>query len=496
MTVNPRVNPKKLRPYDEPPKRRRTLIPSAPDSAATGFLVAAALWLALATGIGLLALALRAIDFSFSFGLGVFDLSFQLDERRVEAGFVNATVFGWLTNAGFAAIAFMTPRLTGRRMAGEAGLNIALAIWNLSLLGGLAALYVFDLGPNQPLTSIPWLIQGGLAFATLLVTASFLATTLPVLRSSYVSLWFAGIALLSLLGLLGLSATVGLVDWFVHFDALPLALASAFIERAIPTMWLLGIAYATLHYVIPRASGQPLASTGLALLTWLSWLLLAPGSAIAALADPSVPFLITTLGSVATIALIIPAALAVGNLVATMQGRWSLLFSPSAAAVAVVALAFLLATAVLHAIGSLRGVQDLVGGTEWDHGLFTWTMYGAFTLAALALAEHALPRILRRAWGGGLLSHAQLWPIFIGAALAGLALMGGGIAEGSFLAQAAKPEDIDAGLLGYRVVAFLGFGLVALGGLAMVVNMFLLYTTGRPARYLAPSTVVAAPAGH
>ena len=48
------VNPKKLKPYDTPPKRRRSLIPEAPDSAATGFFVAAALWLALATALGVL----------------------------------------------------------------------------------------------------------------------------------------------------------------------------------------------------------------------------------------------------------------------------------------------------------------------------------------------------------------------------------------------------------------------------------------------------------
>ena len=59
MTVNTRVNPKKLRPYDVPPKRRRTLIPSAPDSSAIGFIVVAALWLALSGALGLLALGLQ-----------------------------------------------------------------------------------------------------------------------------------------------------------------------------------------------------------------------------------------------------------------------------------------------------------------------------------------------------------------------------------------------------------------------------------------------------
>src|SRR5262245_28310803 len=119
MTVNPRVNPKKLRPYDQPPKRRRTLIPSAPDSAAIGFIVVAALWLALTGALGLLALGLRFIPYEFSFGLGIFNLAFQIDPRRVDSSFVNAAVYGWLTNAGFAAICFMVPRLSGRRLALE-----------------------------------------------------------------------------------------------------------------------------------------------------------------------------------------------------------------------------------------------------------------------------------------------------------------------------------------------------------------------------------------
>jgi len=93
MTVNPRVNPKKLRPYDVPPKRRRTLIPSAPDSSAIGFIVVGALWLALSGALGLLALGLRFIPFEFSFGLGIFNLAFEIDARRVDYAFVHAVVY-------------------------------------------------------------------------------------------------------------------------------------------------------------------------------------------------------------------------------------------------------------------------------------------------------------------------------------------------------------------------------------------------------------------
>ena len=495
MTVNPTLNPKKLRPYDEPPRRRRTLIPDRPDSAATGFLVLATLWLAFAAGLGVLAIGLRIIPFELSIPFGIFDLGFVLDERRVHVAFVNATVYGWLTNAGFGAIAFFTPRLTGRRLALEKGLNAALGIWNLTLLGGIASLYVFDVEPTAPLSALPWLIDGGLAFAALIVAGAFFATATTALRGAYVSLWFAAVALLGLLGLLGLGATIGLVDWFIGLDDVLVALGSAFLDRALVTVWLVGMAYAALHYVVPRSAAQPLAWGGVGWLTWLTWLALAPASALAVLVDVRIPFFLTTLGEVATMLLIVPAGLAAGNLVATMQGRWAILFGRGAGAMAAVALAFLFAASMVEAIGALRDVRMLVVGTAWADGAFIWAAYGTFTFAAFALADHAFPRILRRAWGGGILSSAQLWLGFGGAALAGMALMGAGLAEGSMFAQPGAAAE-DPSLIVYRGFALAAFGLVALSALAMLANLFLMYTSAEPVAYVAPGQPAAAGAGH
>ena len=490
------VNPKKLKPYDTPPKRRRSLIPGAPDSAATGFFVAAALWLALATGLGVLAIGMRIVPVSFRFGLGLFDLALNFDLRRVDYAFVNATVYGWLTNAGFAAVAFMTPRLLGRRLAMEKGLNGALVIWNLSLAGGIAALYVFDLGPHAPLTAIPWLMGGGLALGALIVTGAFLATVASSLRASYVSLWFAAVALLALLGLVSLNAGLGLLDVFLDIPELWIALASVYTERAISVMWLLGMAYATLYYVVPRGTGQPLAFAGIGMLSFVTWLVLAPVAGLTAVVDVSIPYVITSVGIVATMLLLVPAALTVVNLVQTMQGRWTLVFGAGAAAFAIVALAFLFAASLLDAIGALRVVDQLVGGTGWERGAYLWATYGTFTFAAFALAEHALPRMLRRAWGGGILSGAQLWLTFGGVTVAGLALMGGGLAEGSLLAAGTAPDAVDEAVMIYRVIAFLGFGLVALAGLAFLANLFLMYTSGERIDYVAPAQPAAAAAGH
>lgn len=496
MTVNPKVNPKKLRPYDEPPKRRRSLIPGAPDSAATAFLVGAVLWLALATALGALAADMRFMPFELTFPFNVFDLGFTLNQGRVDQAFVNALVYGWLSNAGFALVTFITPRLTGRRLVAEQGVVLAFLIWNMTVLGGIAALYVFEPGPNGALTAFPWLIDGGLAFGALIVTGSFLATALPVIRSTYISIWFAGIGLLALLGLTGLNATIGLVDFVIGLDDLPVALSSLFVERALLLLWLLPMAYASLYYIVPRAAGRPLESSGLALLAWLTWLVTAPIAVLSTVVDTQVPYFVTSAGGAATMALLLPAALTVINLVLTTRDRWTLLFGTGPVAFAVVAMAFLLGSAMLDAIGSLRSVRDFVGGTDWGRGVFTWAVLGAFSLAALGFVEHAVARVLRRAWGATPLSAAQLWCVFAGATIAGVALMGAGMAEGSFRAQGADAETIAAGILGYELVAFAGMGLVVLGGLATLVNVFMAYTRGEPAEYVVPGQPAAAAAGH
>jgi cbb3-type cytochrome oxidase subunit 1 len=339
-------------------------------------------------------------------------------------------------------------------------------------------------------------VDGGLATGALIVAGSFALTAATSLRTGYVSLWFIGVAILSLLGLMSLNAGLGIFEQFVGLDELPTALASAFLERALPALWLLGMAFAILYYVVPRTAIQPLASGAAALLAWLAWLVFAPASALVALVDPSVPFIVTTLGGTATILLIVPALLTIGNLAATMSGRWTLLFGIGVAGLAAVSLVFLMGTSLLEAIGALRAVDARVSGTDWEDGVFIWAMYGAFTLAAFALAEHAMPRILRRAWGGGFLSGAQLWLAFGGATIAGLALMGGGLAQAALIASGATPDVLSSELLIYRVIAFAGFGLVALAGVAMLVNMFLLYTTAQPAQSVAPVGSATAAASH
>jgi cytochrome c oxidase cbb3-type subunit 1 len=499
------VNPKKLRPYDQPPKVRRPLIPNETDNAATAFLVAALVWFVMATGIGVLWTALQLFPDQLSLHLempslrGVF--TFDLTPATVASGFWNSLFYGWFANAGFAAVFFITRRLVGRRPVGETMATGAAALWNIGMLAGLVALYVPQIGVAGagPLTEFPLPVAGTLLLAMLLANGAFWRTILASAeRLPYVSIWYFGVALLALMGLYGLISIEQLLSVTNLFtlSAVGTALATAFYGRAVETLFVTGVAIGTLYYVIPRASGNPLYSWGLAMLGWLLWLGLSTLAPLATLVDVSVPFAITQIGNAATLLLVVPAFLVVANLLLSLTGRWTLALSPGTVQFALVSLTFLVATSMLEAIGSLGSVHKLVGSTEWGTGVRLFGLLGTATLAFLALADHAFPRLLRRNWGDTLLAEATVWAAFAGAAIAGLALIVGGIIHGSMLADGAPAAEIDGTLFWFRLVLGAGIGLSALAALVMALNVFLMYTSARRAEYVVAGDAVALPAAH
>jgi cytochrome c oxidase cbb3-type subunit 1 len=488
------VNPKKLRPYDEPPKVRRSLIPSAPDTSATLFMVVSLLWLAVAMGIGLLwvgtLLFPDQVKLAFEFQLPIIGtLAIDVSRQTVESGFVNALVYGWLSNAGFAAILFVTPRLVGHPLVNEMMGFGAVGMWNLGLAAGMATIYIPTWSHTGLLTEIPWLIDGLMLLGLFTVFGAFNRTLLAAERTlPYVTILFFELALLAFLGVYGLGTLAEMLPLNETADAL----VSAFVAHAIGTYWVLGVTLGTLFYVVPRTALNPLASGGMALLAWLLWAAFAGLSALGALVDPSVPFVITSLGNVGSMLLVAPIFLVVANLAITLQGRWSLALTTGTLAFAVVSMAFLLSTALLDAIGALRSVEALVRGTDWELGAWLLGTLGAATFALFAMIDHAAPRALKRDWRGGVTVDAQLWTMLAGVMIAAFALIGGGIAHGSMLAEGADAQEIAATLSWFRMAAGAGLGLAALSALTALASLFLMYTTARRAEYV---PVAAEPGG-
>jgi cbb3-type cytochrome oxidase subunit 1 len=329
----------------------------------------------------------------------------------------------------------------------------------------------------------------------LMVNVVFWRTVLAARRLPYVSIWFFGVALLVVMGSYALAAAATAGAQLISLDATLVALVVGFAARTIETYWVLGVALGTLYYVVPRATGNPLASAAMAMLAWLLWAGLSGISALGALVDTSVPFWVTMLGNVGSMLLVAPVFLSVATLALTIQGRWTLILSAGTIAFAVISMAFLLATSLLEAIGSLRTVQGLVRGTEWPLGVWIFGTLGTATFASFALFDHAAPRLLRRDWGDSVLTDAQLWAGFAGATVTGLALMAAGLAHGSQLQQAASPDEITNTLRWFLLMAGGGMSLVALGSASLLGTLFLMYTTARKASY-AVADALAAAAGH
>jgi cytochrome c oxidase cbb3-type subunit 1 len=491
------VNPKKLRPYDQPPRVRGSLIPSRPDSAASAFLVLSVLWLIAAAGLGALWVLMLSfpdqLRLSMEFELPIIGaIAIEASAATVSTAFLHALVFGWLSNAGFAAVLFITPRILGARLVGERVAWGGMALWNLGVASLVAVDYIPTLSSGGRLALLGLPIYGLLLLAMLNVNAGFWRTLLASReRVPYVSVWFFGLALLAFMGAVALDAAAQAAAILISLDATAVALVQAFATRMIATYWVLGVALGTLFYVIPRATLNALSSGGMAAVSWVLWAGLSAISALAALVDPSVPFFVTTLGNVGTMLLVAPVFLAVATLATTMRGSWTAALSPGTLGFALASMAFLLAATLLEAIGALRSVQGLLRGTEWSTGATILGSLGAATFALYAFAEHAAPRMFRRDWGGSLLTDAQLWATFAGVMLSGLALVSGGIAHGSLMRDGAPPEAVSGTLIWFRVVTAAGLGLVALGAACAATNLFLIYTTARRADY-APAEAIPA----
>lgn len=450
------------------------------------------LWLLIATGIGALAALQRlfpgVITASIDVPLGS-GITLLLDAPTVQAAFVDALVLGWLTNAAFAAICFATPRLLGVRLAGDVIANLGLGAWNVAVAAGIGLLYVKGVSTTGTLAEFPVPVKALELLALLVLNGVFWRTVIATRGRVYISLYYFGIGLLALLGLVAIDTVPAVVSLGATNDQL----VYAFAARALATYWVLGTALGALYYVIPRVTRNPLYSGGLATLAWAGWVLFAGLSAVGALVDPSVPYAITSIGQAGTLLLLAPTLLAIANLLGTISGRWSMLLSPGSLQFAVVSLAMIAGSAVLESVGSLRGVQTLTRGTDWPTGVMVISLLGGATFAFYALGDHALPRMLRRAWRESLLAVAQLWATFVGVTFAGLAMIGSGLVTGSLQAQGATVDAINAEPLVviFRFVAAGGIGLAALGALSLLANLFLAYTAGRPIEYTVAGTPAA-----
>jgi len=485
-------NLKKLRPYDKPPKSNSSLFPSGPDAAAKGFFGFGAFWFLAATGIGTLA-ALQMVMSGFTFTIELpFGITIAFTADTVASGFRHTFAWGWLTNAALGAIFFATPRLTGHPIAMRRTAVLGMATWNVGFAAGLAFLYMPQFVDSGSVTGFPFVVDLVLVFGLLLISLSFWRSVVGA-DHPFISLaWFA-VGMLTLIGLVVEATVVSLLD----LDATTDLLAEEMWIRAWTLLFAMGVAIGGLHYLVPRLTGQPLASGALAWFGLTAWAVLGVVAIFGAAVHPSIPYALVSAGNAAMIMLLLPVLAVIANLAMTLRGRWALVLSPGPLAMAVTSLVFLGGSVLLAGIGSLRDVQAAVAHTEWPIGVGAFALAGAASIGFLAVGEHAWPRMLHRSHSGGILAYAVTWSALAGAAVAGSALIAAGLFHVGLAADGAVAADISTSLLPIHMVAWAGLGLLGLASAGHAVEAYLLAAHGRPVHTTAPgAAAAAAPVSH
>ncbi|HEY7584650.1 MAG TPA: cbb3-type cytochrome c oxidase subunit I [Acidimicrobiia bacterium] len=451
-----------------PEAQARSEIFFAPDTAASRYLFAAVAFLALGALLWLAAMASMRFP-------GLLPLSFG----HLRAMALIVLFLGWLVLGLAAAIFYLLPRLTAVPLQLEKQLNLALP---LAVTVVFVAIVVVGLGfgdGGEPF-ALPWWWD----LPVLALTALPLGPTLLTIRARregvvYPSLWFAIAAVIWL-------PAIYLIGNLPQVSSLSQALGDLVFTAGFLNVWGVGLAMGAAYYVVPKASGQPLASRQLAKVGYWSLLFGAIWLGPAQLVAGPQPEWLQAIAAVLGLALPLSAVANATNLALTVKDRWPVGNPVVLAAVTgsgVVALASLAA-----GLASFRSSAVLVGFTFFWEGIYVLFLAGIALLFA-AFAWQAIPNLVGRALASTERSVGVVRLVAISGTSTGIMLALSGVISGVAWSGAGFTgafENVGAGWLESAGLPGIFTGIAVLGGLfltwgllGLAVSIYRSLTSGR-----------------
>lgn len=367
----------------QPPARSspRASRPSVarPDSAATRFLFTSTAFLGLGATLWLASLVSVRFPGLFPISLG-----------RLRPMALIALLLGWLVLGLTAGIFYVLPRLTGAALAGERLATLGLIATVGVVLAGMA-IVLLGYGDGREPFALPWWWDvptlGVLCLPALVVFASLRKRRED---SIYPTLWFvsAGALWLPLLYLIG--NLPGL-------RSLGTALADLVFSAGFLNVWALGVATGLAYYVVPKASGQPLANRQLARVGYWSLLFGAVWMGPAQLVAGPAPEWLQGVASVLGLALPVAAMANTVNLAITIGPEWKNIVRKPILLSAMVGSGLGVLATSAAAIGGFRSAAVLVGFTTFWDAVLHLLVFGAVGLLFVSFAWQAVPNLVGRA---------------------------------------------------------------------------------------------------
>lgn len=380
----------------------------------------------------------------------------------------NALVYGWGFNAAFAFSLWLMARLSATTLRHGGWLFVAAKFWNLGValgIGGILGGY----STSFELLEMPRYVAFLLLVAYALIGAWGVTTfSIRSTEHVYASQWYL----------------FGAAFWFPWLYAVaqimlfrsPVrgtlqAVVNAWYVHGLHGLWFLPVALAAIYYFVPKILGRPIAHYYLAPLAFWWFVVCTAFACGSRLIGAPVPVWIPTLGTVASISLVLPLLVIALNLHGALAGRWAAAASSLTLRFVLLAIAGFFVSALAWLLLSVRGVAQLLQFTLFAK-LGDWVaFYACFSAAMFGAAYFILPRLTGKEWRSSALVRAHFLATLGGILLLGVGLAVGGWQQGQLLHSASVPfADITAALTSWHASNSVALGLLTVGHIAFLIN--------------------------
>lgn len=382
------------------------------------FLTCASFWLLVGLLFGLLgSIKLHAAGFLTQ--------SAWLTYGRVYPASLHILAYGFASQAGIGLALWLLARLSRATLYGARAVTVGALFWNLGVaLGALGIL-----AGNG--TAHEWLEMPGSA-SPLLFFSYLLVSVWAVItfhfrreRELYASQWYLLAALFWFPWIFS-TAELLLVAWPARGAVQ--AVVSGWYAHNFFNLWLAPIGLAAVFYFIPKILNRPLHSRYLAIFGF--WTLVLFGGWGGLSAGAPVPRWVASAGIVAAVLIIVPLFAVALNWHWTLSGNYEKAWRDPALRFVILGAAGYLLSSVLSIVGALRSVNHVTQLTLFANGVTGLQLYGFFGLVLAGGIYYIVPRLTQREWPAPKFISLHFWAGSVGAILASLPLILGGLREG------------------------------------------------------------------
>lgn len=427
------------------------------------FLSSAGLWLLTAALFAYLAAAKLTDPFFLS-------TSEFFTYGKIKVVQANAFVYGWGGNAIFAVSLWILARLSQAEIRGSFFLIVAGVIWNLAITFGLLGILDGHMSGHEML-EMPTEVWPAMLISYLIIT--FLA--LVIHRSRQINetiapqwfilaalLWFPALFLIAWHGL-EINVARGTLQ----------TVLSMWYGQSLVWLWLTPVALGSAYYLIPAILGRTIDKYYLAIFGFWCIAALAPWSVVHHLEGGPVPMWIPAIGTVMSIAMVFPIAVASTNFHATAFLDIGKVWDSLPLRFVIFGTLSYTVSSYIGVVFSLPAVAKITQFTIINEFHFNQRVYGFFSMIIFGAVYFALPKITGREIPVAAKSF-HFWTSTFGVLLLLLAYLIGGLTHGVLAGQPSLnwSSAVIGSIQPYFLITKIAFVILAFSQLVFVVNVW------------------------